>query len=115
MHRGYIKLWRKSLDAYEYLNPKGLKLWIYLLLSATHKEIDHWDGHQKVKLLPGQIICGRNRLAKATGLKAGPLYYHLRELREAGLIGPRVRDLYVLTRQGRRLILATMATEHLCR
>lgn len=54
-------------------------------------------------------------LTKTTGLKAGPLYYHLRELREAGLIGPRTRDLYVMTRLGRRVILAAIATEQLCR
>ena len=66
-----------------------------------------------LKLLAGEAT--HKLLTKATRLKAGPLYYHLRELREAGLIGPRVRDLYVLTRQGRRLILAAMATERLCR
>jgi len=66
-----------------------------------------------LKLLAGEAT--HKLLTKATGLKAGPLYYHLRELREAGLIGPRVRDLYVLTRQGRRIILAAMATERLCR
>jgi len=66
-----------------------------------------------LKLLAGEAT--HKLLTKATGLKAGPLYYHLRELREAGLIGPRVRDLYVLTRQGRRLILAVVATERLCK
>jgi len=66
-----------------------------------------------LKLLAGEAT--HKLLSKATGLKAGPLYYHLRELREAGLIGPRVRDLYILTRQGRRLILAAMAMGRLCR
>jgi len=54
-------------------------------------------------------------LSKHTGLKAGPLYHHLRELRAAGLIGPKVRDLYVITRQGRRAILAALAVERVCR
>lgn len=48
-------------------------------------------------------------LAKETGLKPGPLYYHLRELRSAGLIGPKVRDLYVLTAKGRRALLGALA------
>ena len=52
-------------------------------------------------------------LARATGLKAGPLYYHLRELRAAGLIGPKVRDLYVLTPAGARLVLAAIAAGRL--
>ncbi|HSW47368.1 MAG TPA: hypothetical protein VLM89_17530 [Phycisphaerae bacterium] len=54
-------------------------------------------------------------LAKLSGLKPGPLYYHIRELRTAGLIGPKVRDLYLLTRKGRRLILATLALGKLVR
>lgn len=65
------------------------------------------------KLLAGEA--NHKLLAKETGLKAGPLYYHLRELREAGLIGPRVRDLYTLTRKGRRIILAAVATDRLCK
>jgi len=64
-----------------------------------------------LKLLSGEAT--HKLLAKTTGLKAGPLYYHLRELREAELIGPRVRDLYVLTRQGRRALMAVIAIERL--
>jgi len=60
-----------------------------------------------LKLLGGEATY--RLLAKTTGLKAGPLYHHLRELRSAGLIGPKVRDLYALTRTGRRMILAALA------
>jgi len=66
-----------------------------------------------VKLLPGEA--NHQLLAKTTGLKAGPLYHHLRELRSAGLIGPKVRDVYQLTRKGRRAILAVLAIGRLCR
>jgi len=66
-----------------------------------------------VKLLGGEAT--HRSLSKATGLKAGPLYHHLRELRMAGLIGPKVRDLYVLTARGDRAILAALAMERLCR
>jgi DNA-binding transcriptional ArsR family regulator len=54
-------------------------------------------------------------LAEVTGLKAGPLYHHLRELRYAGLIGPKVRDSYKITRKGQRAILAAQAVERACR
>jgi len=53
-------------------------------------------------------------LRKHTGLKAGPLYYHLRALRETGLIGPKVRDLYAITRRGAHALLAAVAIERLC-
>lgn len=48
-------------------------------------------------------------LVARTGLDGGPLYHHLRELRSAGLIGPKQRDIYELTRPGRRAILAGLA------
>lgn len=66
-----------------------------------------------LKLLAGEAT--HQSLAKATGLKAGPLYHHLRELRMTGLIGPKVRDLYVLTPKGGRAILAALAMERMCR
>jgi len=66
-----------------------------------------------LELLGGEAT--HRLLAKVTGLKAGPLYHHVRELRSAGLIGPKVRDLYVLTPKGRRAILGSLALERLCR
>ncbi len=66
-----------------------------------------------LKLLGGEAT--HRLLSKATGLKAGPLYYHLSELRSAGLIGPKTRDLYVLAPNGRRAILAVLAMERMCR
>lgn len=64
-------------------------------------------------LLDGEAT--HKKLARTTKLKAGPLYHHLRELRMAGLIGPKTRDLYTLTPAGGRAILAGLAMERLCR
>lgn len=52
-------------------------------------------------------------LQKVTGLKPGPLYHHVNQLRLAGLIGPKERDLYELTRAGRNLLMVTLALEPL--
>lgn len=54
-------------------------------------------------------------LVARTGLDGGPLYHHLRELRSAGLIGPKQRDVYDLTRQGRRAILTGLVLERTVR
>ncbi len=48
-------------------------------------------------------------LQKTTGLKVGPLYHHVNQLRAAGLIGPKERDLYWLTQSGRILVLVLQA------
>ncbi len=55
------------------------------------------------KLLEGPATY--RSLQKVTKLKAGPLYHHISQLRLAGLILPKQRDLYALTRGGRNLIL----------
>jgi len=74
-------------------------------------------GHEQririlLKLLGGEAT--HKMLSKETGLKAGPLYHHIRELRTAGLVGPKVRDLYTLTRKGRRAIMSAMAIGKAC-
>jgi DNA-binding transcriptional ArsR family regulator len=48
-------------------------------------------------------------LQNRTGLKAGPLYHHISQLRMAGLVGPKTRDVYMLTRAGRNALLAVIA------
>ena len=45
------------------------------------------------------------KLRKAVGLSAGPLYYHLRELKSAGLVAEGQRDVYKLTSRGQHLLL----------
>ncbi len=45
------------------------------------------------------------KLRKAVGLSAGPLYYHLRELKSAGLVEEGLRDVYKLTQRGKHLLL----------
>lgn len=65
------------------------------------------------KLLEGPATY--QALQHLTKLKAGPLYHHVGELRMAGLMLPRQRDLYELTRAGRNVILATLALGSLVR
>jgi predicted transcriptional regulator len=65
------------------------------------------------KLLEGPATY--RALQKVTRLKAGPLYHHISQLRMAGLIGPKQRDLYELTRGGRNLLLVALAMPGLAR
>jgi len=52
-------------------------------------------------------------LRRRTSLRAGPLYHHINQLRLAGLVGPKARDTYVLTRAGRNAVLAALAMQSL--
>lgn len=60
-----------------------------------------------LKLLEGPATY--RGMQKTTKLKAGPLYHHINQLRLSGLILPKQRDLYELTRGGRNLMLIAMA------
>jgi hypothetical protein len=63
LDRGYIKLWRKTLDT-EILKNKNLwSFWGYCLLRATHRSFVATVGLQEVHLEPGQFIFGRKRAA----------------------------------------------------
>jgi predicted transcriptional regulator len=75
-------------------------------------------GHAKRAQLLGKLLDGPatyRALQRVTRLKPGPLYHHVNQLRLAGLILPKQRDLYELTRGGRNLILAVMAVAPLIR
>ena len=66
MQNGYVKIFRKLLD-----NPIIMKdadhlaVWIYLLLNATHKNIDAVFKGERITLQPGQLITG----SKSIGVK----------------------------------------------
>ncbi|MBN1366238.1 MAG: hypothetical protein JW976_15665 [Syntrophaceae bacterium] len=68
MNKGYVKLWRKSLDAGWIKNHKLWAFWSYCLLKATHKEYNAVIGLQSVHLMPGQFIFGLKKAKEETGL-----------------------------------------------
>jgi hypothetical protein len=59
MNRGYVKLWRKSLDAGWIKNHKLWAFWTWCLMKATYKEYDQVVGCQSIHLMPGDFVFGR--------------------------------------------------------
>jgi len=64
VHRGYIKLWRKSLDSGLLKNSNLWAFWCWCLLKASHKEMKIMVGYQEINLLPGEFIFGRKKAAR---------------------------------------------------
>ena len=60
-----------------------------------------------LKLLSGPATY--RAVQRVTKAPPGPLYHHINQLRLAGLIRPKQRDLYELTRGGRNLVLGIAA------
>lgn len=82
MNSGYIKIHRKILD-----NPVVMKdsdhlsVWIYLLLHATHKEMNVTFGGKKIILKPGQLITGARAIAKDLKLNKDKIQRILNEFK----------------------------------
>lgn len=84
MNRGYIRLWRKSLDAGWIRNHKLWAFWSYCLLKASYKEFDAIVGLQVVHLMPGQFVFGLHVASKETGLSIQEIRTIVDFLRKAG-------------------------------
>lgn len=71
-------------------------------------------GHPVRAIILTELLYGPatyRALQHAAKAKAGPLYHHIHHLRLAGLIRPKQRDLYELTRGGRNLILIVLVAK----
>lgn len=64
MERGYVKLWRKTLDSGLLTSPDVSQLFLYFLLKASWKEHKMFVGKTVVELKPGQLVFGRVQAAK---------------------------------------------------
>lgn len=64
MDKGYVKLWRKSVNSAIFTNPDLWKLWCMCLLKANYKQrYVSIDGiTEPVKLHPGEFATGRYSL-----------------------------------------------------
>lgn len=61
---GWIKIHRKIENWEWYKNPNTFRLFFYLLIKAAYEETEY----RGIKLLPGQLVGGREWLASKTGL-----------------------------------------------
>lgn len=72
---GWIKLYRKLLHSPIFTSEKGLKVWVWCLLKASHEGYEQYVGRSLVVLQPGQFVFGR----KAAGgeLRMKPTTIHM--------------------------------------
>lgn len=79
---GWVCLHRKILE-----NPVVCKdsdylaIWIYLLLNATHKEIEVVFKRKKIILKKGELITGRKKIAKQLKISESKTYRILKEFK----------------------------------
>ena len=82
MNDGYVKLYRKTLD-----NPIIIKdndyfrVWIQLLLMANHSNRKVIFGNQTIELKAGELITGREELAKKCNITSSKVERILKRLK----------------------------------
>ncbi len=61
---GWIKVYRSLLKSPIFSSEKGLKVWVWCLLKATHAHHKQYVGRVLVPLSPGQFVFGRQSAAQ---------------------------------------------------
>lgn len=120
---GAADVWDEHVECYEVVATRkgglsggavGRLKRVLPRMAPTLAALGHADRARiMAKLLEGPATY--RALQNLTKMQAGPLYYHLGELRSAGLILPKQRDLYELTRGCRNISLVIVAAESLVR
>lgn len=80
MERGYVKLWRKTLDNGIIKDEAALKVFIWLMLTVSWKPKDYNTAEGILKLEPGQWVIGRRKLALELGLSEKQIRTALKRL-----------------------------------
>lgn len=94
MNRGYIRLWRKSLDNDLIRNPNAWQLMSWCLLKATHKPHKQIVGASIVELSPGQLIFGRASVARELGLTERKIRTSLELLKKVDFLTIKTTNKY---------------------
>ena len=87
----YIKLFRKLLNSPIFENEKALKIWIWCLLKATHREREQLVGQQIVKLKKGEFVFGRKQASEELKMTESTIYKYIKLLEKLEF----VREEYI--------------------
>src|SRR6478672_10342607 len=80
MNQGYIKLYRQLLEHPYFSDSEYVHIWIYLLMSATHRPMKMRFAGGVIELQPGQLITGRESIARRTGIHPSKVQRVLRKM-----------------------------------
>ena len=84
---GWIKAYRDWMtEPAIWKDPDHIAVWMFLQLSATHEERKANFGGKAINLKPGQLITGRDHIAKHTGVNSQKVYRILKKLKSEQLI-----------------------------
>ncbi len=85
-NKGYVALHRKIIDSPIFDNPKGLKVWLWCLCKANHKNNKVLIGTNLVEVKKGQFIFGRKKASVELGMTESTTYRLIKLLEKLEMI-----------------------------
>lgn len=84
--KGWVKLYRSISGNWVYDDPEKLKIWITLLIKATHKKFKANVGYELVELQPGELIFGTRKFADEVDINQNKVYQTVKLFEDDGMI-----------------------------
>jgi len=72
--KGWMKLYRDISSHWVYEDPEKLKIWITLLIKASHKKYKINVGYNLVELQPGELVFGTRKFAEEVNINQNKVY-----------------------------------------
>lgn len=92
--QGWIKLYRKLLNSPIFSSEKGLKVWVWCLLKATHGGYEQYVGRSLVKLKPGEFVFGRKVAAGELRMKQSTIWGWISQLKSDSYVNINTNNKY---------------------
>ena len=103
-NKNWLKLNRSILTSSVFDNPKLLKVWIWCLCKASHKEREQVVGRQIEHLHEGQFIFGRKVASRELNMAESTVYRYILQLKQLGNVSIKTNNKYsVITVENWRL------------
>jgi len=93
---GWVKLHRQLKQSAVFDNPKLLKVWVWVLLKASHREHQQVVGRRTVTLQPRQFIFGRYAAAGELNMPPSTVRDYMQILAEMGNVTLKPDTKYTL-------------------
>lgn len=91
---GWIKLYRKLLESPIFTSEKGLKIWVWCMLKATHNGYKQYVGRSLVVLKPGEFVFGRKAASGELRIPPTTIYDWIDFLQNDGYIDIKKTNKY---------------------
>lgn len=83
---GWVKIYRRIQGSSVWSDPVTLKVWMHLLLNATHKPRKVMHGSQEVSLQPGDLVIAYRETAARLGLSKDAFFRRVTALDRARMV-----------------------------